>query len=139
MTTFAQFAELHGLTMTTTYQGRHFTGEPALHAPKGWEFDQWVCTIRQGKKSMRVTYKLGTGHAGNPPKLHDVLYALASDANEFCAPDVPAFEQWADNYGYDTDSRKAEKTYRACKRQSERLKTFLGSALLLDLVECEEE
>lgn len=139
MTTFAQYAETHGLTMTATYQGRHDNGEPSPYNGKPWEYDQWVCCLRRGKMSMRVTYKLGIGHADNPPELPDVLYSLALDADDFCTSDVPTFEQWAGIYGYNTDSRTAEKAYRACKRQSKRLMTFLGSALLRELVECEEE
>lgn len=46
-----------------------------------------------------------------PPALVDVLYSLVSDSD---AIEYPTFEEWADNYGYDTDSRSAEKTYRAC-------------------------
>lgn len=36
------------------------------------------------------------------------------------------FEDWAAEYGFDTDSRKAEKLYKACLDVSEKLKRFLG-------------
>lgn len=45
------------------------------------------------------------------PKFADVLYSLVSDAS---AIDFTGFEAWASEYGYDTDSRQAEQTYRAC-------------------------
>lgn len=45
-----------------------------------------------------------------PPKLDDVLYCLVNDAE---ALDM-CFEDWADNYGFDTDSKKAEKIYQSC-------------------------
>ncbi len=41
----------------------------------------------------------------------DVVYCLVNDAS---AIDHPDFESWASDYGFDTDSRKAEKIYQAC-------------------------
>lgn len=56
------------------------------------------------------------------PKLEDVLHSLLSDgeAAEY------TFEDWASNFGYDTDSRKAEATYRACVDVGIRLRKLLG-------------
>ena len=36
------------------------------------------------------------------------------------------FEDWADNYGYDTDSRKAEKIWREVQSTSKRTRQLLG-------------
>jgi hypothetical protein len=41
---------------------------------------------------------------------------------------------WAGEYGYDTDSRKAEKTFRACQRQRAKLFAFLGPELYQTLL-----
>ena len=38
-------------------------------------------------------------------------------------------EDWCGEYGYDSDSRKAERTYKAIHEQSEKLAGFLGSEL----------
>lgn len=46
-----------------------------------------------------------------PPALADVLYSLVSDSDVL---DYATFEDWAVAFGYETDSRAAEKTYRAC-------------------------
>lgn len=45
------------------------------------------------------------------PDPADVFYSLVMDSE---AIDYATFEDWADNLGYDTDSRSAEKIYRAC-------------------------
>lgn len=45
------------------------------------------------------------------PSLCDVLYSLSMDAEVLNAA---SFEYWAQELGYDTDSRKAEATYRLC-------------------------
>lgn len=45
------------------------------------------------------------------PEFADVLYCLVSDAEVL---EYSSFDEWTRAYGYDTDSRKAEQTYRAC-------------------------
>ena len=46
-----------------------------------------------------------------PPKLAEVLSSLLLDSTAF----GQTFEDWANDYGYDTDSREAERTYNACR------------------------
>jgi hypothetical protein len=38
------------------------------------------------------------------------------------------FEDWASEYGYDTDSRAAERTYNVVVKQAAELREFLGAA-----------
>lgn len=61
------------------------------------------------------------------PKLADVLYCLVMDSDCF---QMSGFEEWASCFGYDTDSREAEKTYRACLEQSLQFKSLIGQAAL---------
>lgn len=58
-----------------------------------------------------------------PLNIDDVLYSLIidSDANDY------TFEDWADNFGYDTDSRKAEQIYHACKENARKVNTFIDN------------
>jgi len=63
------------------------------------------------------------------PEFVDVLYSLVSDASVI---DFPGFEEWAREYGYDTDSRKAEQMYREC------LDTALKLRAIVDLDEARE-
>lgn len=46
------------------------------------------------------------------PSLGDVLGALVMDA--FSVNSGESFDDWCESIGYDTDSRKAERMYRAC-------------------------
>jgi hypothetical protein len=46
----------------------------------------------------------------NPPELRDVFYSLLMDSEAYSM----GFEEWADNFGYDRGSRKAEATYNEC-------------------------
>lgn len=66
------------------------------------------------------------------PDSCDVLYSLASDSDVI---DCATFEAWADYYGYDTDSRKAEAIYRACLEIALKLRNGLGESALQELRE----
>jgi hypothetical protein len=115
------------------------------------DMDHWKCKItrkwqsceyheRQTGKavrytresSMTVTFSMGMGHHGAEPDIASVLDCLASDANG--VDNARSFEDWAGDYGYDTDSRKAEKKYRACVSSRDKLKRFLGDALYQTLL-----
>jgi hypothetical protein len=43
-----------------------------------------------------------------------------------------SFEEWCGEYGYDVDSRKAEKIFRICRRQGQSLLRILGGQAALD-------
>jgi hypothetical protein len=72
------------------------------------------------------------GYKGKPirPDACDVLHSLLMDAE---AIDCATFEEWADNFGYDADSRSAEATYRACLEIGLKLRAGLGDAALAEL------
>jgi len=72
---------------------------------------------------MTVYFSQGSAHK-KKPTLAEVLDCLASDASGI--ENARSFEDWANEYGYDTDSRKAEKTYRICQVQAEDLRNLLG-------------
>lgn len=57
------------------------------------------------------------------PDPQDVVYSLVSDGD---AVAYPSFEDWASSLGYDTDSRAAEATYRACLDIGLRLRSALS-------------
>jgi hypothetical protein len=64
------------------------------------------------------------------PDTCDVIHSLLLDGN---AIDHPSFEDWASDFGYDTDSRKAETMYRACLDIGLKLRASLGDELLREL------
>ena len=53
----------------------------------------------------------------------------ASDSSSIENNLLTGFEGWASDLGYDPDSRKAEKIFKVCEKQAERLKKFLGDEL----------
>ena len=66
------------------------------------------------------------------PLLRDVMYSLLAD---YPVIDYGSFESWASDYGYDTDSRKAEQTYRACLDNALQLRAALGDSVIAELQE----
>lgn len=52
------------------------------------------------------------------PKIEDVLYSLVLDS-EACEM---SFEDWCCNFGCDTDSIEALETYRACQKNTDKLR-----------------
>lgn len=61
------------------------------------------------------------------PSAADVLYCLATDADVL---NYSGFDQWAGEFGMDTDSRKAEATYRACLEIALQLRNGIGDDAL---------
>jgi hypothetical protein len=66
------------------------------------------------------------------PSVVDVLYSLMSDGG---AIDCATFEDWADELGYDKDSRSAEATYRACLETGLKLRAAFGDKRMVELRE----
>lgn len=96
------------------------------------------CETGQAARAMvtmaRPTARSGAEHAIKP-LLPDVLYSLALDSDVL---EYSAFDDWASNYGYDLDSRSAEKTWRACVEIALKLRAALGEKGLTELREaCE--
>lgn len=73
-------------------------------------------------------YMLGAGNACckplPPPLLRDVLHCLVLDAEVL---EYATFEDWAEDTGYDTDSRKAEEIYRTCLAIALKLRAMIGN------------
>lgn len=81
-------------------------------------------TLRNTATGKRATFAFSQGPAHEKePTARIVLECLLSDAS--CAE--YSFEEFCSNCGYDTDSRKAERTHKAIKANAARLVKLLGS------------
>jgi hypothetical protein len=65
------------------------------------------------------------------PKLEDVLYSLLMDASAYRM----TFDEWCDEYGYDTDSRKDHAMYMQCSEAGLKLTRLVGSNHALQKLE----
>ncbi len=130
--TLKDFTRAHRISMTA----ERVSANPNMADSR--DMDHWKVVFtrrrsfgggdRSGQIIARMTtyFSMGYGHNGAEPRAKDVLDCLASDASSV---DQEVFEEWARNMGYDEDSRKAEKVYRACEHGAKRLKKFLGEEL----------
>ena len=147
-------SELTGVTLETlcadvgieaTYIGRRQDDD-------NWEHDSWFVTLTyKGRTSQDSAYRMGIGLSPQAPPIktiHDQEVAKrfyerppngtwnptkpsASDIISSLRMDISGleegFEEWASAYGLDTDSRKAEASYKQCLETLPRLHALLGS------------
>ncbi len=118
--TIQEFIEQANLTMSVEYAASN----PHMEEDRKHPMDHWACRITDGANVMELVFSKGQGHHSEEPQLDEVLDCLASDAASI--QDGASFEDWAADLGYDTDSRKAERTYQAVKDQAEKLRALLG-------------
>lgn len=120
-----QFIARHGITMTADWADRN----PNMDGDPEWArmASHWRCRLvksRDRRRQLTVYFSQGPAHASNP-KVDDVLDCLAMDAAAI--ENASSFEDWCSEYGYDTDSRRAERIYNVCRREAKRLKQFIGN------------
>lgn len=94
------------------------------------------CIMREGA----ITFECETGKAYLPryatvkklpgPELADVLSSLSMESDVI---DYRGFEDWAENFGYESDSRKAEAVYKACLDIALKLRNGFGDAAMAEL------
>src|SRR5215831_13835151 len=119
MTTLQAFINQHRLRMTAEW------ADSNPHMTDPWDgATHWKCVLRKGRRRMTIYFSQGSAFSSEPD-LKSVLDCIASDAAGI--DNARSFENWADDYGYDIDSRKAEKTFKTCEKQAESLKTLLNN------------
>ena len=99
--------------------------ERLVFQTRAWEYKAWKVTIRMGKRRLTTSYRMGMAHTGEPD-VASVVYSLISDYQ--CARDS-SFEDFCFEYGYNLDSRKAEKTFKQCRATGPKLEKLLGDTL----------
>ena len=120
-----------------------FECQPVYTRPDGIMADMsfhYKCRIQRYERGFTLYFSQGSGHT-TEPTASEVLNCLADDAASY--ENAATFEDWASEFGYDTDSLKAEKIYRLVKRQAEQLKRVLGADnyayLLWDVMNAERD
>lgn len=122
-----QFVSAHNIRADVAFADSN----PNMDADQ-WSRDanHWRVVLKMGRRQLTVPYS--TGSALGEPDAADVLDTLASDAGTI--EYVSGFEEWANELGFDPDSRKAERTFQVSRKQSLALKQFLGDELYGDLL-----
>jgi len=106
------------------------------------EYSQWhtdanhyKCVIRFEGKQYTFYYSMGPTHTSEPT-ITECLYSMSVDSRPHL--ENQSFEQFADEFGYDEDSRRGERIYKACLKQGEAMKRLLGGDFE-DFVYCQNK
>ncbi len=113
-----RLTETLGIKITSQYGG--------VDTPDDWPrgTHPYKVTLRFQKRQLTVPFFMGPANE-KEPTVADVLYCLAIDAR---AGEDDSFADFCSNMGYDTDSRKAMDTWKACVTMAPRLRRFLGDS-----------
>lgn len=92
-------------------------------------FHGYSCVLRfkeewGARESCPIKFWMGEAHT-NPPTSADVLGCMLRDISGI---DGNSFEEWAEEYGYDSDSKKAESIYNKIAEQKEDIEYLLGES-----------
>ncbi len=108
----------------------------SAYAPSYKQGDHTVDTTNNVKQECE-TGRCATGFAKQiNPDSADVVYSLVSDTDVL---NYGSFEEWASSFGYDADSKSAEKTYRLCLDIALKLHSVLGDDGLRQLQEASQD
>jgi len=115
--TLRQFINSHNVKMTAEWADSNPNMTDMVSGSSHWR-----CTLKVGRRQMTVFFSMGPALC-REPTAEDVLDCVASDCAGFV--NAQSFEEWASEYGFDPDSRKAEKTYKVIEKQAAKLRQLL--------------
>ena len=99
------FLKETGTTFTSTYKTHDF------YFPEDKDTrDIYTITLKNSRHRYRFTFGQSITNTGQHPTPYDVLASLTKY-------EVFSFEDFCGDYGYDVDSRKAYKTYKAVMKE----------------------
>ncbi len=121
------FLNKHGITFQAIFKGDKC---PPWDDDKHIHGDRYLCKFKRDGKRFSLSF-WNSKHDqlnGNKPTAYDVLACLEKYEPE-------DFKNWAEGYGYDTDSRKVYKTYNAVCKEWDKVNAFFTDEELEELQE----
>jgi len=119
------FLTKHGITLKTYFvkTGKHFEDDTS-------ERDIYRCTLKRNGQRLSIHFgqSLHDTGTGKYPTAYDLLACITKD-------DPGTFENFCGDFGYDTDSRKAEKIYKLVTKEWGKVSRFFMSEELEELAE----
>ena len=130
----SEYLKNNRIEYTITYIGETNKGD--------WMCDSWyinIIKLHHNTDSHKhaviecFEYFTGLGHRKNNkparPHITGVIYSILIDSKAYNM----CFEQWVDEFGYDTDSRKAEKLYQQCIQNAQKVYSVFSSKQIEEL------
>lgn len=113
------FCEKYGIKITRNFIDKR--------ANKDWddsyERNLWEFTIKKGRKSYKSEFWDSVANSNHIDPVEPSNYDLLACLTKY---DPGTFEDFCVDFGYNTDSRKAEKTYKAVVKEYESLCRVFG-------------
>lgn len=90
----------------------------------GEKQSRYVFKCRISRNGKQYTFEFGQSlnNGSKEPTMYDVLSCLEKS-------DVGTFEDFCDEFGYDTDSRRAERTYKAVCKEYAAVERLFGDVM----------
>ena len=111
------FATKHGVKMVVldTEYGKHFDDD---------RDNRYIFKIKLSRNGKSYTFKFGQSIVGGDkePTFYDIFTCLQKH-------DVGSFEDFCGEFGYDTDSRKAERSYNAVCKEYKGVERLFGDVI----------
>ena len=127
MMTPYEFVQKHRVVLT-------LTGGDQAQDDNGWDHIAYNATLKaKGVGTFSLPYRCGM--ALDTPTASDLILTLATDQR---IDTDGGYEQFALDFGYDTDSRRGEAVFEAVKKQQKRVARWLTPHQMADLDEVEE-
>ncbi len=117
--TLQDFANEIGLTLSVRY-GALLPWEQQDEWQQ--QANGWTVTLRLSGRRYTTSFWTGSARTREPNR-EDVLSALLSDAQA----GEKTFADFCADFGYDEDSRRALRTWSACRAMSRKLRRLLGT------------
>ena len=133
----SEFVTAHGFRVLAV----RMSHRPEQANDWGPDARHWMMTLYRGSKGtdyqeMQTPFTQGSAHA-KAPAIEDVLDCLRHDFSSVIHGE--SFEDFASEFGYDADSRKAERIYNACRESMFAFRKAFGHAVAEALVDSEED
>ena len=113
---------LENIKLTYTYIGYDTDSNMA-------KMNTYKCKLTYNNKSMNFNYSIVISLTKNDITIDNCLYSLLLDADSIDY----TFNEFCDNFGYNHDSMKANKIYKACIKTSKQLNRLFNADELKQL------
>lgn len=129
MSTYTETAENVLSKMNVTFKTKFIKHDYHFSEDKEMR-DIFRVSFHRGKKSFSLNFgqslNNSDGNGSNPPTPYDVLACIQKY-------EPGTFDNFCSDFGYDNDSRKAEKTYKAVVKEFEKVAGFFTPSELEEL------
>ena len=127
----ADFLAKYGITFSFKLANKKL---PTWAESKERQNNHFTVTFKRGDKKLSFDFFGSQNDYRNGKQEIDAYSVLACCSSDYYCPET--VEDFCGEFGYDEDSRKAEKLHKACLKQSKKLQAFFsGEEMVENLME----